>query len=90
MLCCYCQVEILCRCSRVWVDMDTLEKEAVDLASHILNCGLAQMPKDAYMIIIYSSFLIDVENRYWVGPRVQGWVGPKVQGCVGPQYFIKI
>ena len=43
--------------------MDTLEKEAVDLASHILNCGLAQMPKDAYMIIIYSSFLIDVENR---------------------------
>ncbi|KAJ9509395.1 hypothetical protein QJQ45_001848 [Haematococcus lacustris] len=57
------QVEILARCCRVWVDRDTLDPEAVLLAETVLKCGIAQRPKDPFMIVLISSFLIDVQQH---------------------------
>ncbi|KAL6762968.1 hypothetical protein V8C86DRAFT_516034 [Haematococcus lacustris] len=61
------QVEILARCCRVWVDRDTLDPEAVLLAETVLKCGIAQRPKDPFMIVLISSFLIDVQSSYQSG-----------------------
>jgi hypothetical protein len=35
-----------------------------------MQCGLAQLPKDPFMIILYSSFLIDVQSSYQSGYSV--------------------
>ncbi|GFH07471.1 PAS domain-containing protein, partial [Haematococcus lacustris] len=59
------EVEILSRCCRVWQpeDPEVVEEEAMELASIILKAGLAQLAaSDPYMIILYASFLIDVQN----------------------------
>ncbi|KAJ9516874.1 hypothetical protein QJQ45_027276, partial [Haematococcus lacustris] len=58
-------VEILSRCCRVWQpeDPEVVEEEAMELASIILKAGLVQLAaSDPYMIILYASFLIDVQN----------------------------
>ncbi len=54
------QVEILTRCCRVWLDpdLDDLDPQAVRLAEAVLKCGLAQMPKDPYLIILSSSLYV--------------------------------
>ncbi|GLC40592.1 hypothetical protein PLESTM_001090800 [Pleodorina starrii] len=62
------EVEIAARCCRRWVeDEDTLEPEAVALSEHIIKAGMIQLPQDPQMIILYSSFLIDVQGSYQSG-----------------------
>ncbi|GAX78754.1 hypothetical protein CEUSTIGMA_g6191.t1 [Chlamydomonas eustigma] len=60
-------VEICARCCRKWIDKETLEPEAVQLAYTILKAGMSQLPNDSYMIILYASFLIDVKKGYQTG-----------------------
>ncbi|KAJ9529670.1 hypothetical protein QJQ45_014402 [Haematococcus lacustris] len=61
------QVEIASRCCRQWLDEDTLEPDAVVLAERIISAGKLLMPHQPYMIIWYSSFLIDVQGSYQSG-----------------------
>jgi hypothetical protein len=61
------EVEILARCCRKWVDEETLEEGGVRLAEVIMKVGMAQLPRSPYMIILYSSFLIDVQTSYQSG-----------------------
>ncbi|KXZ55666.1 hypothetical protein GPECTOR_2g1216 [Gonium pectorale] len=66
------EVEIAARCCRRWVDEDTLEPEAVALSEAIIKAGMLQLPQDPredgfQMIILYSSFLIDVQGSYQSG-----------------------
>ncbi|KXZ43615.1 hypothetical protein GPECTOR_85g345 [Gonium pectorale] len=61
------EVEISARCCRRWVDEDTLEPEAVELSEAIIKAGMLQLPQDPQMIILYSSFLIDVQGSYQSG-----------------------
>ncbi|GAX73347.1 hypothetical protein CEUSTIGMA_g800.t1 [Chlamydomonas eustigma] len=61
------EVEMCARCCRKWIDDDTLDERAVDLAYRILKAGMEQLPGDAFMIILYSSFLIDVKKGYQSG-----------------------
>ncbi|GFH23804.1 tiny macrocysts protein B, partial [Haematococcus lacustris] len=49
------------------VDLDTLEPDAVVLAERIISAGKLLMPHQPYMIIWYSSFLIDVQGSYQSG-----------------------
>ncbi|KAL6764360.1 hypothetical protein V8C86DRAFT_1584223 [Haematococcus lacustris] len=58
------EVEILSRCCRVWdpLDEQAVDDAAVELAGVVLKAGLIQLPADPYMIILYSSFLIDVQS----------------------------
>lgn len=60
-------MEIIARCCRVWVDEDTVDQEAVQLAVRVMKAGMAQLPNDPYMILLYSSFLIDVQTSYQSG-----------------------
>ena len=50
-----------------WLDKDTLDENAVELAFTILKAGMSQLPDDAFMIILFSSFLIDVKGSYQSG-----------------------
>ncbi|GLC70645.1 hypothetical protein PLESTF_001017600 [Pleodorina starrii] len=61
------EVEIAARCCRRWVEDDTLEPEAVTLSEQIIKAGMIQLPQDPQMIILYSSFLIDVQGSYQSG-----------------------
>ncbi|KAJ9530074.1 hypothetical protein QJQ45_023353, partial [Haematococcus lacustris] len=61
------QVEIASRCCRHWVDEDTLEPDGVVLAERIISAGKLLMPHQPYMVIWYSSFLIDVQGSYQSG-----------------------
>ncbi|KXZ55668.1 hypothetical protein GPECTOR_2g1218 [Gonium pectorale] len=61
------EVEIAARCCRRWVDEDTLEPEAVALSEAIIKAGMLQLPQDPQMIVLYSSFLIDVQGSYQSG-----------------------
>ncbi|GFH07292.1 uncharacterized protein HaLaN_02074, partial [Haematococcus lacustris] len=61
------QVEIASRCCRQWLDEDTLEPDAVVLAERIISAGKLLMPHRVYMVIWYSSFLIDVQGSYQTG-----------------------
>ncbi|GAX73357.1 hypothetical protein CEUSTIGMA_g810.t1 [Chlamydomonas eustigma] len=56
------QVEMCARCCRKWVEEDVLDEDAVELAQKILEAGMEQLPGDAFMIILYSSFLMDVKG----------------------------
>ena len=44
-----------------------MDEPAVELAFTILKAGMFQLQCDAYMIILYSSFLIDVKGSYQSG-----------------------
>ena len=61
------EVEIVSRCCRKWDDEDTLDPEAVKLGDIVIRAGIQQMPNDPYMIILYSSYLIDVLGSYQSG-----------------------
>ena len=47
--------------------MDTLLPEASKHADSIIRAGMQQLPNNPYMIILYSSFLIDVQGSYQSG-----------------------
>ena len=49
------------------MDEDTLDEESIELAFNILKAGMAQLPNDAFMIILFSSYLIDVKGSYQSG-----------------------
>ena len=53
----------LCR----WFDEDTPDPAAIKLADIILRAGMQQIPNNPYMILLYSSFLIDVQGSYQSG-----------------------
>ncbi|GLC53515.1 hypothetical protein PLESTB_000757900 [Pleodorina starrii] len=63
------EVEIAARSCRAWVDDEenTLEPEAMALSEQIIKAGMIQLPQDPQMIILYSSFLIDVQGSYQSG-----------------------
>jgi hypothetical protein len=61
------EVEIAARCCRKWLDEETLEQEGVRLAERIIKAGKQLMPASPYMVIWYSSFLIDVQGSYQSG-----------------------
>jgi hypothetical protein len=61
------EVEIVSRCCRKWTDEDTLDPEAVKLGDIVIRAGIQQLPNDPYMIILYSSYLIDVLGSYQSG-----------------------
>ena len=52
---------------RRWIDEDTPDPEAIKLADVILRAGMQQLPNNPYMILLYSSFLIDVQGSYQSG-----------------------
>lgn len=60
-------MEILARCCRVWVNKTELDPEGVILAEKVLRAGLVQLPKEPYITILYSSFLMEVQNSYQSG-----------------------
>ncbi|PNH09214.1 Tiny macrocysts protein B, partial [Tetrabaena socialis] len=61
------EVEIAARCCRRWIDEDTPEPEAVAMSEQVIKAGMIQLPQDPYMIILYSSFLIDVQGSHQSG-----------------------
>ncbi|KAG2425298.1 hypothetical protein HXX76_013879 [Chlamydomonas incerta] len=63
------EVEIVARCCRQWVDEveGVLEPGAVNLCEALIKAGMVQLPQDPQMIILYSSFLIDVQGSYQSG-----------------------
>jgi hypothetical protein len=60
-------VEVLARCCRVWLDKRTLDPEAIKLAETVIQAGITQLPKDPFMVILYSTFLMDVQSSYQSG-----------------------
>ncbi|GFR47567.1 hypothetical protein Agub_g9292 [Astrephomene gubernaculifera] len=61
------EVEIAARCARRWLDEDTVDPDAMALCETIIKAGMTQLPHDSMMIILYSSFLIDVQGSYQSG-----------------------
>ncbi|PNH09202.1 Tiny macrocysts protein B, partial [Tetrabaena socialis] len=61
------EVEITARCCRRWIDEDTPEPEAVVMTELVIKAGMTQLPQDPYMIVLFSSFLIDVQGSYQSG-----------------------
>ncbi|PNH12265.1 Tiny macrocysts protein B [Tetrabaena socialis] len=57
------EVEITARCCRSWIDEDTPEPEAVAMTEQVIKAGMTQLPQDPYMIVLYSSFLIDTAKK---------------------------
>jgi hypothetical protein len=55
------------RCGRKWIDEDTPNPAAIKLADIILRAGMQQLPNNPYMILLYSSFLIDVQGSFQSG-----------------------
>jgi hypothetical protein len=60
-------VEVLARCCRVWLDKRTLDPDAIKLAEKVIQAGITQLPKDPFMVILYSTFLMDVQSSYQSG-----------------------
>ena len=56
-----------CSYTARWIDEDTLVPEATKHADSIIKAGMQQLPNNPYMIILYSSFLIDVQGSYQSG-----------------------
>ena len=50
-----------------WGADEALDYKAVSLAEKVMKAGLAQLPGDAFMAILYSNFLIDVQGSYQSG-----------------------
>ncbi|KAG2501688.1 hypothetical protein HYH03_000190 [Edaphochlamys debaryana] len=63
------EVEITARCCRQWTEGldDVAEPAAVALSEQIVKAGMMELPTDPRMIILYSSFLIDVQGSYQSG-----------------------
>ncbi len=64
------EVEILVRMAlrqRPWQDGCTPDPDMVELADQVIKCGLAHLNKDAFMLVLSSSFLIDVQASYQSG-----------------------
>ena len=73
------------------IDYDSLDASAVALAECIIRAGMQQLPNNPYMIILNSSFLIDVMGSYQSGyselqmakkadPRCEGNLPEKGRG----------
>ncbi len=67
------EVEIASRCCRKWVDDDHLDEDEVHLAERIIKAGMQQLPRDPYMVIWWSSFLIDVQGECVLWLCLSGW-----------------
>ncbi len=52
---------------RPWQDGCTPDADMVELADQVIKCGLAHLNKDAFMLVLSSSFLIDVQASYQSG-----------------------
>lgn len=50
-----------------WVDDDTLDEQAVALGARIIEAGKEQHGNKAYMVILYTNYLIDVQLSYQTG-----------------------
>ena len=50
-----------------WIDEDTPDPAAIKLADIILRAGMQQLPNNPYMILLYSSFLIDAHGSVQSG-----------------------
>ncbi|PNH03659.1 Tiny macrocysts protein B [Tetrabaena socialis] len=61
------EVEIAARCCRCWIDEDMPDPEAVAMSEQVIKAGMILLPQDPYMVILYSSFLIDVQGSYQSG-----------------------
>jgi hypothetical protein len=61
------EVEIASRCCRKWIDDEALCPDGVRLAERIIKAGKQVMPSSPYMVLWYSSFLIDVQGSYQSG-----------------------
>src|SRR5690349_11737610 len=61
------EVEMVGRCCRAWLDMDTLEPDGVAVAERVIRAGKHMIPHSPYMAIWWSSFLIDVQGSYQSG-----------------------
>ncbi|PNH12261.1 Tiny macrocysts protein B [Tetrabaena socialis] len=57
------EVEIAARCCQSWIDEDTPAPEAVAMTEQIIKAGMIQLPQDPYMVVLYSSFLIDTAKK---------------------------
>ncbi|KAG2431968.1 hypothetical protein HYH02_013184 [Chlamydomonas schloesseri] len=60
-------VEILLRNTRVWLDEDTADPDAVKLGESIVKAGLHQLYGNPSMLILYSAYLIDIQGSYQSG-----------------------
>ncbi|KAG2445088.1 hypothetical protein HYH02_008955 [Chlamydomonas schloesseri] len=61
------EVELVLRHCRQWLDEDTPEPDAVALGETVVKAGMTQLSSKPTMIILYSSFLIDVQGSYQSG-----------------------
>ncbi|KAG2430819.1 hypothetical protein HXX76_009795 [Chlamydomonas incerta] len=61
------EVELVLRHCRQWLDEDTPEPDAVALGETVVKAGMTQLSTKPQMIILYSSFLIDVQGSYQSG-----------------------
>ncbi|KAG2488179.1 hypothetical protein HYH03_013320 [Edaphochlamys debaryana] len=63
------EVEIAARCCRQWAERadEQPEPQAVELSEVVIKAGITQLPHDPRMIILSSSFLIDVQGSYQSG-----------------------
>lgn len=63
------EVEITARCCRLWLpeDDEVVDPDAVRMAEKVMKAGMVLLSKQPFMIIIYSSFLIDVQTGYQSG-----------------------
>ena len=57
----------MARCTRHWIDEDTLVPEAAKMGDAIIRAGMIQLPTNPYMVILSSCFLIDVLGSYQSG-----------------------
>lgn len=44
------EVEMVSRCCRVWVDMDTVDPDAAAMAERVLHAGMQQLRHIPYMV----------------------------------------
>ncbi|KAG2445524.1 hypothetical protein HXX76_000139 [Chlamydomonas incerta] len=61
------EVEIILRNTRVWLDEDTPDPEAVKLGEALVKAGLQQLHNNPQMLILYASYLIDIQGSYQSG-----------------------
>jgi hypothetical protein len=50
-----------------WNAQDTLEPGKVTLAEQIIRAGLVELPTSMFMIVLHSSFLIEVQSSFQSG-----------------------
>ena len=75
------EAEILSRCCRRYLpdDDEVIDPEAVKVGELVVRVGMALFPQDFFMVLTYSSFLLEVEHNWQVGVnptdvfRVDNW-----------------